>query len=69
MSSKDNFLFPGKQQEQRFNRILNQLLEDIEAEVKRLGYKLVQIGLHSIRKGASSYIMSMPGIIFNFVPL
>jgi hypothetical protein len=61
---KDDHLFPGKQQEHRFNRILNRLIMENEEEVKSLGYETSQIGSHSIRKGASSYITSMPGKFF-----
>jgi hypothetical protein len=33
---------------------------DNEEEVKGMGYKLLQIGSHSIRKGAAAYLTSMP---------
>jgi hypothetical protein len=59
-----DFLFPGKQQEHRFGRILNRVLIANEEEVKSLGYDISQIGSHSICKGASSYLTSMPGMSF-----
>jgi hypothetical protein len=54
-------LFPGARQEHRFSRFLARILEEHEQEVKDLGYELSQIGSHSIRKGAASYITSLPG--------
>lgn len=62
--NKGEYLFPGKQQEHRFNRILSRILLQNESEVKTMGYELFQIGSHSIRKGAASYLTSMPGKCF-----
>jgi hypothetical protein len=61
---RNDFLFPGKQQEHRFGRILNRVLAANEEEVKSIGYDINQIGSHSIRKGAASYLTSMPGMFF-----
>jgi hypothetical protein len=55
-------LFPGPKQEHRFSRFLNRILKEHEMEVNALGYDVSQIGSHSIRKGAASYITLLPGI-------
>jgi hypothetical protein len=60
------FLFPGKKQEHRFSQILHRVLLEHRQEVKAMGYELNQIGSHSIRKGAASYLTSMPGKFFLF---
>jgi hypothetical protein len=57
----DSFLFPGNEQPVRFGNVLNKVLKQHEAEVKLLGYLLCNIGTHSIRKGAVSYLSSLPG--------
>jgi hypothetical protein len=62
--SADDYLFPGKGQEARFTKALLRVLKENEAEVKGLGYEISSIGLHSIRKGAFSYLSSLPGKIF-----
>jgi hypothetical protein len=54
-------LFPGSTQEHRFSRFLNRVLQEHEQEVKEFGYEVSQLGSHSIRKGAASYITSLPG--------
>lgn len=64
--NRSDYLFPGKQQEHRFGRILNRVLAANEEVVKSLGYDISQIGSHSIRKGAASYLTSMPGKLFCF---
>jgi hypothetical protein len=57
-----DFLFPGKKQEHWFIQILQRILLQHRQEVKAMGYKLTQIGSHSIRIGAAaSYLTSMPG--------
>jgi hypothetical protein len=63
---KDDFLFPGNAQEVRFTKALNKVLLDNESEVKHLGYEISSIGSHSIRKGAFSYLSSLPGKFFSF---
>jgi len=59
--AEDSKLFPGKEQEDRFSKMLNRVLAAHEAEVLALGYPLNFIGTHSIRKGAVSYLSSVPG--------
>ncbi len=54
-------LFPGRDQEERFAAILARLLRDQQAEIEALGYQVNELGTHSIRKGAVSYMASMPG--------
>ena len=57
-------LFPGssKSQSARVSALLRKVLEEHEAEVIEMGYDSVKdIGLHSIRKGASSLLASLPG--------
>jgi hypothetical protein len=62
--STDGYLFPGNKQEHRFNRLLNRVLLENIVEVNGMGYDISQIGSHSIRKGAASYLTSMPGKFF-----
>jgi len=57
----DGYLFPGRDQEERFSKILQRILAQHEAEVNELGYPLQHIGTHSICKGAVSYLSSVPG--------
>lgn len=59
--SDDSPLFPGAPQENRFSRILKRVLVEHQAEVNAMGFELDEIGTHSIRKGASSYLTSLPG--------
>ena len=57
-------LFPGghKSQSARMGNLLKKVLLEHEAEVLAMGYdRLDEIGLHSIRKGISTYLASMPG--------
>jgi hypothetical protein len=62
--TNDDFLFPGNGQENRFSKILTRVLAAHRVEVQNLGYELSTIGSHSIRKGAASYLSSMPGKFF-----
>lgn len=57
----DNFLFPGKDQSKRFGKVLAAVLRRNAEAVSKLGYSLNDIGTHSIRKGAVSYLSSLPG--------
>ena len=62
--SRGKKLFPGssKSQSARVSALLRKVLEEHEDEVIELGYDSVKdIGLHSIRKGASSLLASLPG--------
>lgn len=54
-------LFPGPRQCTRFSNILSRVLQDHEEKVNKLGYQLDDIGTHSIRKGAFSYLASLNG--------
>jgi hypothetical protein len=58
--SKEDFLFPGSKQEQRFSKILIRVLMENQDEVNSLGYEVYQLGTHSIRKRSASYLTSTP---------
>jgi hypothetical protein len=62
--TSEDFLFPGPKQEQRFAKLFHRILIENETEVQSLGYSINQLGTHSIRKGASSYMTSLPGKYF-----
>ena len=53
-------LFPGNRQETRFASILSRLLAAHQDDLRRLGYNVKDVGTHSIRKGAASYLSSLP---------
>jgi hypothetical protein len=57
----DGFLFPGSKQEVRFGEMLRKVLRDHKDEVMVMGYDVDDLGTHSIRKGASTYLTSLPG--------
>lgn len=54
-------LFPGEQQQQRFGKMLAKILREHRDEVTAMGYDVENLGTHSIRKGASTYLTSLPG--------
>lgn len=54
-------LFPGPEQNNRFSRMLMDELISHEAELRMMGFSISDIGPHSIRKGAASYLGSLPG--------
>ena len=57
-------LFPGghKSQSSRMGNLLRKALQEHQAEVLAMGYDTIEeIGLHSIRKGVSTYLASLPG--------
>ncbi|KAL7575924.1 hypothetical protein ACA910_000723 [Epithemia clementina (nom. ined.)] len=56
-----DLLFPGNDQYQRFSTILHCCIVEHEAEVLAQGYIPSDIGTHSIRKGAITYMASLPG--------
>ena len=56
-----SWLFPGRDQYQQFSEMLAHLIRDHKAEVSELGVNPKMIGTHSIRKGAVTYILSIPG--------
>jgi hypothetical protein len=57
----NDFLFPGSEQETRFGKILKAVLGKKGETVSQLGYAPGDLGSHSIRKGAVSYLASLPG--------
>jgi len=57
----DNYVFPERNQEEWFSKILQWLLAQHEEELMELGYPLQHIGTHSIWKGAVSYLSAVPG--------
>ena len=57
-------LFPGghKSQSARMGNLLKKVLHEHKAEVLAMGYDSIdEIGVHSVRKGVSTYLASMPG--------
>lgn len=54
-------LFPGRNQYKRFGRLLKAMLEEHIDEVRAFGFEVSDIGTHSIRKGATTYLSSQPG--------
>jgi hypothetical protein len=60
VQSKDDYLFPGSEQSIRFGKLLVNVLKKKDI-VNQLGFSLSNLGTHSIRKGAVSYLSSLPG--------
>jgi hypothetical protein len=57
-----NCLFEGTNQEDRFSKILGNVLHDLsEDEKKLLGVSIKELGTHSMRKGSTSYCTGMMG--------
>ena len=56
----DSLLFPGQDQYQQFAKMLIRMLREHEEEVLTLGFRICDLGTHSIRKGAVSYLASIP---------
>jgi hypothetical protein len=54
------WLFPGETQDAQFLQILAKVLIDHEEEVTQMGFKVSDIGTHSIQKGAVSYLALLP---------
>jgi hypothetical protein len=54
-------LFPGSSQYSRFVKIMNDILEEHREEFRTQGIDIDDIGSHSIRKGATTWISSQPG--------
>jgi hypothetical protein len=54
-------IFPGNGQASRFSTILARVINDNGGAVYRMGYEPGVLGTHSIRKGAVSYLASLPG--------
>ena len=57
----NEFLFPGNDQYQRYSKQLHRVLHEHVDEVRLLGFQVTDIGTHSIRKEAISYLASLPG--------
>ena len=49
-------LFEGMSQYERFNRIFNDVVKENREEIIALGISLEDFGMHSIRKGAATYV-------------
>lgn len=56
----NGFLFPGEAQDNRFANILRRTINDNWEIVAGMGYQVGDIGTHSIRKGAVSYLHAIP---------
>jgi hypothetical protein len=55
-------LFPGKSQERRFSNLFKSVLVANQVVIESdFGYDIILLGPHSIRKGASSCLVSLPG--------
>lgn len=61
VQSDNCYLFPGKDQAKRFGKIISAVLKRNRNLVSELGFSLSDLGTHSIRKGAVSYLSSLPG--------
>lgn len=57
----NNYLFPGTRQLDRFSSLLERMLNEKRDELALLGFSPKDIGTHSIRKGAISFLASLPG--------
>ena len=57
----NEFIFPGNDQYQRYSKQLYHVLHEHVDEVRLLGFEVADISTHSIRKGAISYLASLPG--------
>jgi hypothetical protein len=57
----DFWIHIGTNQDNRFSKCLLRLLKAKEEVIQSLGFEISKIGSHSIRKGASSYLTSLPG--------
>ena len=57
----DGPLFPGNDQHQRFSKMLARCIVDHQEQVFALGFLPRDLGTHSIRKGAISYLASLVG--------
>jgi len=55
-SSWESPLFPGSDQYDRFRKILKRVLHKHNQDIRRLGVDPAEIGVHSIRKGAATYV-------------
>jgi hypothetical protein len=53
--------FPGRSQDARFTAILQRTINEKWEDISQMGYRRGEIGTHSIRKGAVSYMASLPG--------
>ena len=61
IQTEDDMLFPGPDQYQQFSDNLERVISQHPDEVRNHGYEPLEIGTHSIWKGAISYVASLPG--------
>jgi hypothetical protein len=54
-------LFPGQNQYKRFGCQLKEILDEHIGKVHIFGFKVLDIGTHSICKGATTYLSSQSG--------
>ncbi|KAL7572070.1 hypothetical protein ACA910_001717 [Epithemia clementina (nom. ined.)] len=59
--TSESSLFPGNLQHDHFKELLTRILAEHRDEVIILGYQDGDLGTHSIRKGATTFISSLPG--------
>ncbi|KAL7559094.1 hypothetical protein ACA910_017507 [Epithemia clementina (nom. ined.)] len=59
--TSESSLFPGNLQHDHFKELLTWILAEHRDEVITLGYQDGDLGTHSIRKGATTFISSLPG--------
>ena len=57
--TKDSCLFPGDNQYKRFSKYLERILLENKGEILYdFGIDIEDVGVHSLRKGAASYVSS-----------
>lgn len=56
-----NLFFPGATQDARFAHLVQRAVDEKWEHISQMGYRRGEIGTHSIRKGAVSYMSSLPG--------
>jgi len=54
-SIESGYLFPGSSQYDRFRKLLGRIINQHSDEIRRMGIDPINIGVHSIRKGAATY--------------
>ena len=57
----NSYFFPGEFQDARFANIMRRTVDENWDLISRMGYQRGDVGTHSIRKGAVSYLASLPG--------
>jgi hypothetical protein len=61
LPAADGRIFPGRNQFKRFSDLMKKVLDAHADEVCSCGHSPKDIGTHSIRKGSSTYLSSLPG--------